>query len=461
MKRAGSGRVCVIGAGVSGVAAAVRLQRKGYEVTVLERRDRVGGKCYTRTLELDGARLPFDLGATVVAVSYRNLLRHARALGERTIASPPYKLIRGPGDIIGFRQRYWPEGRTLALLRQYLRYLAHARRFHRRYVTSAGYRDTIPSAYHVPFARYCEQHGMGELLAWFELPVIGWGYGDPEVLPAYYVFGLIDLAGALGLLMTVTLGQSKFVQGWASGYGEVVRRLAERERLDVRLGVEVRGITRAAEGVTIEALARGVPKTFSADYVVISTPAVARLIAAPSPEEEAFLRELRYRPYATTLCTLDRALDAKLVALPNLGRETAVKMIASQHVGCRAAICYTTVPAEMSEDEVRQLVRRDLEALGIGVLEIHEVARWPDYFPRFRSFAGYRALHAAQGQNRTIYVGALNRFEYIEPAIATAIAQVDAQLPDLETPARERFTGLRNIAHMLLRGARQGEGHGA
>src|SRR5215218_3149540 len=41
---AGAGRVVVIGAGFSGLAAAYELGRAGYEVTVVEARNRIGGR---------------------------------------------------------------------------------------------------------------------------------------------------------------------------------------------------------------------------------------------------------------------------------------------------------------------------------------------------------------------------------------------------------------------------------
>lgn len=53
-------RVCVIGAGISGLAAARQLSRAGYDVVVLEARDRVGGRIWTdRSLGL-----ALDLGAS-------------------------------------------------------------------------------------------------------------------------------------------------------------------------------------------------------------------------------------------------------------------------------------------------------------------------------------------------------------------------------------------------------------
>ena len=44
---AGAGRVVVVGAGFSGLAAAYELSRAGYEVTVVEARNRIGGRVIT------------------------------------------------------------------------------------------------------------------------------------------------------------------------------------------------------------------------------------------------------------------------------------------------------------------------------------------------------------------------------------------------------------------------------
>ena len=105
--------MCVVGAGIAGVSAAIRLQEKGYEITVYESRSRIGGKCYTRDIELDGQTLSFDMGAAVVAISFRNLLRFARTLGEQTSNSCPYKILRSNGEIADLRQYYMPKKASL------------------------------------------------------------------------------------------------------------------------------------------------------------------------------------------------------------------------------------------------------------------------------------------------------------------------------------------------------------
>jgi len=61
-------KVIVIGAGMSGLAAARQLLEAGYRVTVLEARERVGGRIYTD----DSLGVPLDLGAAWIHGSEKN-----------------------------------------------------------------------------------------------------------------------------------------------------------------------------------------------------------------------------------------------------------------------------------------------------------------------------------------------------------------------------------------------------
>lgn len=56
--------VIVLGAGAAGLAAAAELSRAGRAVLVLEARERVGGRCHTRTMP--GLAVPVELGAEFI-----------------------------------------------------------------------------------------------------------------------------------------------------------------------------------------------------------------------------------------------------------------------------------------------------------------------------------------------------------------------------------------------------------
>ena len=76
-RRSARRRIVVIGSGFGGLAAAVRLQARGHEVTVIEKRDKPGGRAYV--YEQDG--FTFDGGPTVITAPW--MIRELFALAGR------------------------------------------------------------------------------------------------------------------------------------------------------------------------------------------------------------------------------------------------------------------------------------------------------------------------------------------------------------------------------------------
>lgn len=93
--------VIVIGAGLTGLVAARRLQGAGHTVRVLEARDRVGGRTYTTTLSYQGQDSHFDYGAHFIGndpaqapiwdlVNELGLETFEQYEGPENVPPPPY-----------------------------------------------------------------------------------------------------------------------------------------------------------------------------------------------------------------------------------------------------------------------------------------------------------------------------------------------------------------------------------
>uniref|UniRef100_A0A0D9XLT8 SWIRM domain-containing protein n=1 Tax=Leersia perrieri TaxID=77586 RepID=A0A0D9XLT8_9ORYZ len=107
-------RIIVVGAGPAGLTAARHLQRQGFSVTVLEARNRIGGRVYTDRVSLS---VPVDLGASIITGVEADIATERRAdpsslicsqLGlELTVlnsACPLYDVVTGekvPDDLDG------------------------------------------------------------------------------------------------------------------------------------------------------------------------------------------------------------------------------------------------------------------------------------------------------------------------------------------------------------------------
>lgn len=99
--------VVVIGAGVAGLSAATRLRERGFDVAVVEARERVGGRLWTDTI--DGAML--ELGGQWVSPDQSALLETIESLGLQTFER--YRegesiYVTEAGDVVRFTGEQLP-----------------------------------------------------------------------------------------------------------------------------------------------------------------------------------------------------------------------------------------------------------------------------------------------------------------------------------------------------------------
>lgn len=209
-------RAIVIGAGLAGLAAGQKLRESGFEVLVLESRDRAGGRVWTdRTLNT-----PIELGAELLhGIDANPLERLARSRGLRTVPDTAGRLQLGRAGGIWLRE---PEQVLRASL--YNRALQFIR-------NEGATRANLALALDQFAFREALQQPERELLAWSVASDIEFRFGvDADSLPTDWSSGAPAYAGADHLFpsgldrivdllrrdLTVRLGERALALDWSS-----------------------------------------------------------------------------------------------------------------------------------------------------------------------------------------------------------------------------------------------------
>jgi monoamine oxidase len=261
--------VIVVGAGAAGLAAARELARAGVRVTILEARNRVGGRIFTTRLR--GWALPIELGAEFIHGRPRetlSLVEEARLLVDRVPDLHWLRTRRGVEDRNDFfeqmsritsRMRKQGPDRSVAEFLQGQKKLRPDLRLHSRFFVEG---------FHAASLDRVSEHSLSTA-----------GEGEPEP-------GEEDQFRIVG------------------GYDRLMRWLLSqaRGRVDLKLGAVVSEIawSRGRATVSIAASARRAARRLAADRILITVPMAVLKTLPGSPGA------IRFRP---ALLEKDRALS--------------------------------------------------------------------------------------------------------------------------------------------------------
>jgi monoamine oxidase len=305
-KQGGQGRsVVVLGAGIAGLVAAYELRRAGYGVTVLEARDRIGGRVWTvrggnriRHIGRPDQHATFDkglyfnAGAARIPTSHRVILDYARRLGV------PMEVFvnsnRGAGWDFGGRVErerrmvFDMRGRVGELLAKAIDQHALDQEMPKGELEL--FRQFL-APYAALGAKGYEPDGRGGF------SVEPGGYAQaPKPLAALTLKELLPSRAIVlpYLFETIFDMQATMVQP-VGGMDRIANAIYQQVRPAVRLQSPVTAIRRSGERVRIE-LARGSP--VEADYCVCTLPAnlLARMPSDFSPAKKAALQGIDYLP---------------------------------------------------------------------------------------------------------------------------------------------------------------------
>ncbi|HEY8172920.1 MAG TPA: flavin monoamine oxidase family protein [Dehalococcoidia bacterium] len=258
--------VCIVGAGYAGLTAARRLAQAGKRVVVLEARDRVGGRVYTRHMD-DGAAL--DMGGTWLGGKQDAAYALASELGIGTY--PTYSagatvFVNARGDISQYRGTI-PKIGPLAIA-------SLAQGMYR--IDAMARSVSLDEPWTGKHARSWDARTIG---AWIDanVPVAtakhllhaavrGLMTADPSEISLLHMLYLVRSAGGLNVLLSIEGGyQQDRVSGGAQS---MANRIAADLGEVVHLQSPVTHIDQDAEGVTV----RGNAMTVRAKRAVVTIP---------------------------------------------------------------------------------------------------------------------------------------------------------------------------------------------
>ena len=299
----------VVGAGIAGLAAAYRLTKSGFEVTVLEAESTVGGRL--STLAKDGFR--FDLAASMMLNSYRRTVALVAELGLDDEVEHPAVLngvyrdgvvhaLGGPKDALGTKLLSTKAKlRMPALLADVVR--------HRKALT---WGDEAAAA----------ELDLGSAREYADRRLRNVELRDQLLDPAGRFLGLAslnELSAVDFLALARNMGATGFFNH-PSGMGFLTRALAERVAR-VETGARVTTVVEEGDQVRVSWTRAGESeRTETADVCVLAVPAPVLVEIAPQldAQRKEILGDVVYSPSVNVFLGLDRPPKEKswLVLIP-------------------------------------------------------------------------------------------------------------------------------------------------
>lgn len=417
-------RVAVVGSGIAGLAAARRLEQAGFDVTLFEAEQRLGGHTHTVDVELDGFSAPVDTGFLVYNDrTYPQLIRLFDELGIESTASDMSFSLRNDAD-----QVEWSGTDLGALFAQpinllrlsFWRMLVSIVRFNRAALACAAPGAPVNTE---TLGEHLERCNYGrEFRDWYLLPMAAAIWSSPQSrIPDFPLVSFARFCANHGLLQITGRPQWRTVQG---GGREYVRRIAA-SLADVRAGTPVTQIVRRAAGVDVTFVEPGqhAQRTERFDHIVLachSDQALA-LLGLPTRAEAALLGAIRYQRNRVLLHT-DAALMPRrrrawsawnYLAVPDAEQSTPVAVTywlnRLQPMPFRTPVLLTLNPP--IEPDARTVLR--------------EFEYWHP-LQDAASEAARVQIAAIQGLNRTYFCGAWMGSGFHEDGLVSGHAAADA-----------------------------------
>ncbi|RCX15382.1 flavin-dependent amine oxidoreductase [Fontibacillus phaseoli] len=408
-------KIGIVGAGISGVTLAYELAKKGYRhVTIMEKGDRVGGKCHS--IEYKGKT--YEMGALIGLPSYKSTME---LMEEFDLKESGPLLERSFFNREGTRISQVPKEQMADFAKEFKRLPALFGRYES--IKAPGLED-IPSDLCKPFASWCDENGLFVLKQVFMHYFSAFGYGSIDEVPAAYVMKLLNFDNLMSFI------EITHMISWPKGVTELIKRMGDRAS-DLRLTCEVNRIAQEEPGKVRVETNQG---ELYFDKVIYTAslhdlPDKTNLDAEDRKLMEKIVFE-RFRVYAYRVDNIPK-LSGYIPG--NMGPDRRGRMMAWYYRWADLAesdliTVYVAQNDSMSDSEMRESIEATLASLGGENIRLYMMKSW-NHFPHVDTAAlqrgFYTQLERAQGKYGIYFAGEIMNFPTLENCIIYAKALVE------------------------------------
>jgi uncharacterized protein len=291
-------RIAVVGSGIAGLVAARELDRAGYEVTIVEAADRLGGHSNTVEVETEDGTIPVDTG--FIVFNDRNYPGFERLLDELDVGARPAPMSFSVSDQRGdFEWAMTPRGlfakHSHLFDPRFHRMLADLVRFFREARRLVGANGSGGSLRSFLEERAYSQYFVERLIVPQAASV--WS-ADPDQMwsfPASFLAEFLDNHGALQLTgrprwRSIRGGSRRYVEALQADFGG-----------RIRLGRPVQEVRR--RGGFVELAWRDGWEAFDEVVLAVHSDQALALLAEPTTAEREVLGAIPYQRNEVVLHT--------------------------------------------------------------------------------------------------------------------------------------------------------------